>query len=217
MVTMHGIAEISGDPFGEVKRHGRVQFPRPYTRRTELRLVEVDDLWRLSKDSHHCLRLHRCALIERVEHLTDEELEVHLMGAIPEGPELARIEKHLVWLRAELCGDSSIAAVKSTDQRCPDDSSLPFHLPRSWAVLRERQMRSGACVVREIGPKDPLQVPSIEHDHMIEAFAPNGSNQPFDNAVLPWARGSRHDLLDVETRQLIVHALPYTRSRSRTR
>ena len=41
-------------------------------------------------------------------------------------------------------GDSSIAAVKSTDQRCPDDSSLPFHLPRSWAVLREPQMRSGS-------------------------------------------------------------------------
>jgi hypothetical protein len=32
-----------------------------------------------------------------VEHLTDEELEVHLMGAIPEGPELARIEEHLLW------------------------------------------------------------------------------------------------------------------------
>ena len=40
---------------------------------------------------------------------------------------------------------------------------------------------------------------------MIEAFAPNGSNQPFDNAVLLWARGSRHHLLDVETRQRVVH------------
>ena len=48
-------------------------------------------------------------------------------------------------------------------------------------------------------------MPSIEHDHMIEAFAPNGSNQPFDDAVLPWARGGGHDLLDVETRQLLVH------------
>src|SRR5215204_806384 len=40
---------------------------------------------------------------------------------------------------------------------------------------------------------------------MIEAFAPNGSNQPFDNAVLPRARGSRHHLLDVGTRQRVVH------------
>ena len=78
------------------------------------------------------------------------------MGAIPEGPELARIEKHLVWRQPVLCGDSSVAAVKSTDQRRPDSSSLPFHLPRSWAVLRERQMRSGACVVLGIWLQDPL-------------------------------------------------------------
>jgi hypothetical protein len=48
-------------------------------------------------------------------------------------------------------------------------------------------------------------VPSIEHDHMIEAFAPNGSNQPFDDAVLPWTPGGGNDLLDVETNQLLVH------------
>src|SRR5436190_1978666 len=34
--------------------------------------------------------------------------------------------------------------------------------------------------IGEIGPEYPLQVTSVEDDHMMEAFAPNGSNQPFD-------------------------------------
>ena len=65
-------------------------------------------------------------------------------------------------------------------------------------------MRSGARIVQEVGPKSPLQVISVEDDHMIEAFSPDGSNQPFDDAVLPWAGWCRHDLLDVETCQLLV-------------
>jgi hypothetical protein len=41
-----------------------------------------------------------------VEHLTDDELEMHLMGKIPGGPELDRIEEHLLWCQG--CIDRSI-------------------------------------------------------------------------------------------------------------
>ena len=112
------------------------------------------------------------------------------------------------------CGDTSVAAVKPSYLRRPDDPSLPFHLPRSWAVLRERQMRSGARVVGEVRFEDSLQVPSVEHDHMIEAFTANGSDQPFDYAVLPWACGCRHDLMNedaFEGRQIRSEALPLIR------
>src|SRR4051812_26988204 len=76
-------------------------------------------------------------------------------------------------------------------------------------------MRSGARIVQEVGPKSPLQVISVEDDHMIEAFAPNGSNQPFDDAALPWAGWCRYDLFDVETCQLLancsaVHSIAIT-------
>ena len=33
----------------------------------------------------------------RVEHLTDDEIEQHLRGEIPEGRELSRIQEHLSW------------------------------------------------------------------------------------------------------------------------
>jgi hypothetical protein len=61
--------------------------------------------------------------------------------------------------RRVLCVDSSIADLKSTNQRYPDNSSLPFHLPPSWAVLREPQMRSGASYYSKYG-LSPLWVPS---------------------------------------------------------
>ena len=45
---------------------------------------------------------------------------------------------------------------------------------------------------------------TVENNDMIEAFVANGFNQSFDNAVLPRTRCSRHDLVDVETSQLLV-------------
>lgn len=65
-------------------------------------------------------------------------------------------------------------------------------------------MCSGVRVVFEIRLEDAVEVPSIENDDVVEAFAPNRSNQPFDNALLTWARWSCHHLLDVETRKLVV-------------
>ena len=45
-------------------------------------------------------------LIVAVEHLTDDELERHVMGKIPEGAELERIEEHLLWCQG--CIDRSV-------------------------------------------------------------------------------------------------------------
>ena len=41
-----------------------------------------------------------------MEHLTDDELEQHLMGSMPEGPELVRIKEHLIW--CEECMNRSL-------------------------------------------------------------------------------------------------------------
>jgi hypothetical protein len=41
-----------------------------------------------------------------MDHLTDDELERHLLGNIPEGPELDHIEEHLLWCQG--CIDRSM-------------------------------------------------------------------------------------------------------------
>lgn len=41
-----------------------------------------------------------------MDHLTDDELECHLMGQITQGSELERIERHLLW--CEGCRDRSM-------------------------------------------------------------------------------------------------------------
>lgn len=42
-------------------------------------------------------------------------------------------------------------------------------------------------IVAEVGGKDPLQMPLVDHDDMIEAFSPDRSDQPLDIGVLPRA------------------------------
>src|SRR5664279_5741334 len=44
-------------------------------------------------------------------------------------------------------------------------------------------------VVLEVTAQHATQVPLIQHDHMVQAFSPYGTDQPFDVWILP--RGSR--------------------------
>ena len=51
-------------------------------------------------------------------------------------------------------------------------------------------------VVFEVGFEDLPQLPFIEHDHSIEAFTPNRTNQSLDVRALPGRSRGDHLLLD---------------------
>ena len=48
-------------------------------------------------------------------------------------------------------------------------------------------------VVLEVAAQDATQVLLVEHDHVVQAVSPNGTNQPFDVCILPGRpRGGQH-------------------------
>ena len=59
----------------------------------------------------------------------------------------------------------------------------------------QRLMRSPTMVVTEVAGQDLTQVSLIQNDHVIEAFSPDTSDQPFDERVLPWTSRCSYHLL----------------------
>ena len=68
---------------------------------------------------------------------------------------------------------------------------------RHRRVLVRREVRARSLVIVAIELHQPLQRRRAEHDDVIEALAPHGSEKPFDLRVLP--RGARR-------REEVVHA-----------
>ena len=88
--------------------------------------------------------------------------------------------------------------VQSSDLRCRDYTSLVAALNRSRfrSVFAERQMGTASMVVFDEHPEPATQISLTEYDHVVEAFASNRSNDPFDVCPLPWRARSRQYLLD---------------------
>ena len=51
-------------------------------------------------------------------------------------------------------------------------------------ALGGRQSVAGKNAVA-VGFENLLQLPFMEYDHLIQAFSPNGTDQPFDEGILP--------------------------------
>ncbi len=94
--------------------------------------------------------------------------------------------------------ETFIAMMKSANLWKGDNLALARRLSRARlrAILAERQMSSGSMVIVEVGGKNPPQVPLIEDDDLVQALAPDRTDDPFDVRILPGGSGSRHDLLD---------------------
>ena len=56
-------------------------------------------------------------------------------------------------------------------------------------VLFQRQMRPTTLVVFEVALQNSTQPSLMEDNDVIQAFAPNGANQPFDIGILPRTLG----------------------------
>ena len=65
-----------------------------------------------------------------------------------------------------------------------------LHRSESRGVLGERQMSSPLMVISKIGRERSMQRAFAEDDDMIQAFAANRPNQPFDIRPLQWRPGA---------------------------
>jgi hypothetical protein len=83
-------------------------------------------------------------------------------------------------------------------------------------------MRARAVIVGELLGKDAAQVSLAEDDHVVEALAADGANDPLDEGILPGGSRRGEDLLDVErldasTELVAVHTVAVAKEISECR
>ena len=49
---------------------------------------------------------------------------------------------------------------------------------RRWRVFRQREMRARSVIIRKVAGQDAAQVLLAEYHHVVQAVAPDGSDQP---------------------------------------
>src|SRR5215471_18263393 len=60
-------------------------------------------------------------------------------------------------------------------------------------------MRPRAMVITEVTFQNSTQMPLVDHDHVVQAFSANTSDNPFRVAVLPRTSGRYRNLLDTQS------------------
>jgi hypothetical protein len=77
--------------------------------------------------------------------------------------------------------------VQTSQQRQRDDVALFgwFHGPRFRSVLVQRSVRAVLMIIAKVVREPLSQVVLVEHDHLVEAFAADGSDQALDEGILP--------------------------------
>ena len=98
--------------------------------------------------------------------------------------------------------------------QAPDFGDLhdPAHLrpldrPPVWRGLLEREMGSGAVIVREVRGQKSAQMPLAEHDEMVEALAPHGADEPFRKRIRPRTARRREDFRDAHALDTMAERL----------
>ena len=77
--------------------------------------------------------------------------------------------------------------MKAADLREGDHPSefSPLNAPRLRSVLVEREMRARTVVVASIRGKDSRSLTLVENDQVIQALAPEGSDEALGVGILP--------------------------------
>jgi hypothetical protein len=60
-----------------------------------------------------------------------------------------------------------------------------LHATRSWAVLVEREMRSGVMMILKIARQYAAQVTLLEDDNVIQAFTADRTDETLGVGILP--------------------------------
>ena len=102
----------------------------------------------------------------------------------PAGPRSPEVES--------LCGSALVSMVKPADFRHGDNPAQFRRFNRSsvWTVLPKRKMTTRAVIIVQVAGDLPPERGLIHHDDVIQAFAANGTDQPFDIWALPGRAGA---------------------------
>jgi len=85
--------------------------------------------------------------------------------------------------------------MQATDEGQAEHVALASRLDFTWhwCISFERQVRPAAVIVVEVREQDPVQMPFIKHDYVIQTFSANRPNQAFTGGVLlRCSRGDRN-------------------------
>src|SRR5262249_52596745 len=80
----------------------------------------------------------------------------------------------------------------------------PFDGPPVGRAFVEREVRSCAVIVREVRGQDAMPVAFAQNEDMIEALAPDRTDEAFHDRILPRALGRREYFEDPHT----LHSVP---------
>jgi hypothetical protein len=80
----------------------------------------------------------------------------------------------------------------------------PLDGPPIRRILLERKVSSRPVIVQEVAGQDAAEVSLAEDEHVIQALAPDRTDEPLREGVLPRAGGRGQDFPDTHT----LHALP---------
>src|SRR5262249_5240156 len=75
--------------------------------------------------------------------------------------------------------------MQSTKDRVRVDDSGTLNGTKARCIFVQRPVRSDVVVIASIGSQDPAQMGFAPDDEMIETLAPDRSDQPFSEAILP--------------------------------
>jgi hypothetical protein len=85
------------------------------------------------------------------------------------------------------CGSTLIAVVQAADLGEGNNIACggKLRVTRPWAVLVEREMRSGAMMILKITRQYAAQVTLVEDDNVIQTFTADRTDETLDVRVLP--------------------------------
>jgi hypothetical protein len=84
-------------------------------------------------------------------------------------------------------GSTLIAMMQTADLGESNNvaSGGKLHATRPWAVLVEREMRSGVMMISKIAQQDAAQVTLVEDDNVIQAFTADRTDETLGVRILP--------------------------------
>jgi hypothetical protein len=106
-------------------------------------------------------------------------------------------------------GPSFVAVVQSADLWQRHDRSYFWRLNGSWLgrVLSQREMRSRSVIVIQVRSQGATKRAFLEHDHMVQALPPNGTNHPLDVGSLPRRARRGQNFADAQVSHLVLEVL----------
>jgi hypothetical protein len=78
-----------------------------------------------------------------------------------------------------------VVMVKSAQDGARTDHTGALYRARDWRILVQGPMCSDAVVIAGIGSQNSAQMRLAQDNDMVQALAPDRSDQPFGKAVLP--------------------------------